>query len=537
MLSNIEEYIDSSTLMRMSEFIVSSEFDFAVVILPEEDKFFFFDENAINPVLRSYLGKAYELTMQEVIAKFAAKELQTTLLHQFSLSNIREQLLKNKSFEFIGRGYLPSGEFTAKKHRMFYFHNDERYVLYTRTDITKEVKLYEEQNAALRKISQDAKKLKDKEITLLDALSHGIRTPMNGIYSSVQLLQEEKDHTKALQYLDIISDNTRRLQVAFSNLLSISDLSKNQFQFKPQKLNISLFVSEMVKEIQTCFEQTGHVLQFSCKLKSENMTVAGDTTQLRQVVMGLVDNAVKFSPKGSTITGSLEEMESIDPEIAHFKFKIEDEGCGMSAETLSHVFEPFYYAENSMTDKNRGLGLGLPLAKKMIEARGGTIDIQSELGKGTTITFNWYVKKECASSGVLEAVHEIDLCGIHILLVEDNNINIMIEKKLLEKANAAVTVAANGETGYDAFLLSADNEFDIILMDLKMPVMDGYESASLIRKCAHPKAKTIPIIAITANTMAEDIEKCYRVGINDYAPKPIDGKSLIAKIVSLCNSN
>lgn len=535
MIASINDYLDNNTRSLISDYIIEQELDFAAIILPKEDKFFFINESNLPPLLKPYLGKSYGQSIQEVISKYGAKELQSSLSIQFSLATITEQLAKNDSFEFVGKGFLPNGEFTAKKHRMFYFQGDSRYVLYTRSDITKDVKLYEEQNTALRKISQKAKTIKDKQSILIDALSHGIRTPLNGIYSSVELLKDEMDNDKKLEYLDIILENARKLQADFSNLLLISDLSKNQFQFQSQKLQMSQFISEMVEVTSNYLKPTNHILNFSYTLLSNNLIIEGDPTQLRQIFLALIDNAIKFSPTSSTITVLFAEKESQDPNIVHFEVVIKDEGCGMSSETLSHIYEPFYFAKNSLTDKNTGLGLGLTVAKKIIEARGGSISIQSKMGKGTTVTFNWNSKRYLTPTKPAAFTNLVDLQGVHILLVEDNAINIMIEKKLLEKYNATITVATNGEIGYDTFLLSKNKEFDIILMDLKMPIMDGFEATRLIRKSAHLQAKTIPIIAVTANTCTEEIKRCYQVGMNDYAIKPIDTKNLIDKIITLTN--
>lgn len=535
MMDSIKDYLDNNTNSLISEYIIERELDFAAIILPKEDKFFFINESKLHPGLRSYIGKPYEQSIQDLISKYGVKEQQESLKIQFSLANITAQLNKNDDFEFVGKGFLPNGDFTAKRHRMFYLQDNKQLILYTRIDITQDVKLYEEQNTALRKISEKSKTIKDKHTTLIVALSHGIRTPLNGIYSSVELLKDEKDNDKKLQYLDIILENTKKLQSDFSNLLLISNLSKNQFQ--SQKLQMSQFISEMVEATSSYIKTTSHILNFSYTLLSDNLIIEGDPIQLRQVFLSIIDNAIKFSPMGSTITVLFTEQESQDSDIVHFLVVVKDEGCGMSKETLSYIFEPFYFAKNSLIDKNIGLGLGLTVAIKLIESRGGNIKITSKLGEGTTVAFNWNSKRYFQTTTTSEATSQIDLQGVHILLVEDNAINILIEKKLLEKFHATITVATNGEIGYDTFLLSKNQEFDIILMDLQMPVMDGFEATRLIRKSAHIQAKTIPIIAVTANTSTKDIERCYQVGMNDYVPKPIDAKNLVDKIIILTNTN
>jgi CheY-like chemotaxis protein len=254
----------------------------------------------------------------------------------------------------------------------------------------------------------------------------------------------------------------------------------------------------------------------------------GDELHLRQVFINILGNAVKFTPDGGTITFRAHEMpvEGEEESKVNFHFEFQDTGVGMSEEFQGKIFEAFSQ-ENSSSSRTtyQGTGLGMAITKRFVDMMGGTIQVQSQQGVGTCFTvdlpFDIDPDKK-AEVEVPEEEEDIDLEGMRVLLVEDNELNIEIAQEILEDEGVIVTTAENGKIAVDTFTNAPAGSFDAILMDIMMPVMNGHEATKTIRASEHPEAKTIPIIAMTANAYAEDVQAAFEVGMNEHIAKPID---------------
>jgi CheY-like chemotaxis protein len=249
----------------------------------------------------------------------------------------------------------------------------------------------------------------------------------------------------------------------------------------------------------------------------------GDELHLRQVFINILGNAVKFTPDGGTITFRVQELSYNEEEKkALYRFQFVDTGIGMSEEYQKKIFEPFSQEENGSRTNYKGTGLGMAITKQFVDMMGGTIDVKSKKDEGScfTVEIPFDVDAEKQVETVVD--ERVDLNGMKILLVEDNVLNMEIAQELLEDEGIQVTPAENGKIAVDIFTEKPAGTFDVILMDVMMPVMNGYEATKAIRNSDHPEAKTIPIVAMTANAYAEDVKTALNAGMNEHVAKPID---------------
>jgi len=254
-----------------------------------------------------------------------------------------------------------------------------------------------------------------------------------------------------------------------------------------------------------------------------------DVTRLNRIYFNLLSNAVKYTPEGGTITLAIREA-FLPGERIQFTLTVRDNGIGMSREFQKHLFEPFVQENRDDNSEMRGSGLGLAIVKRTVEAMGGTVSVNSEKGRGTEFTV--MLTSPCVQCAVVQAKKEIPaieygcLLGKHVLLCEDHPLNQEIAKALLTEKGMLVEIAEDGQKGVDSFSQSPVHYFDCILMDLRMPVMDGLEAARTIRAMPRPDAKTVPMLAMTADAFSEDVKKCLTAGMNGHIAKPIDPGSL-----------
>jgi CheY-like chemotaxis protein len=259
--------------------------------------------------------------------------------------------------------------------------------------------------------------------------------------------------------------------------------------------------------------------------------VFGDELHMRQILINILGNAVKFTPDGGTITFRVKEISDND-KAASFRFEIEDTGIGMDEEFLEKIFEPFSQADNGSRTIFKGTGLGMSITKQYVDLMGGTIAIKSQLNEGScfTVDITFDVNPDIRVEN--NVIIGDNVSGMRVLVVEDNALNMEIAQEILEDEGVIVTPAENGKIAYDIFTQSKQGTFDVILMDIMMPVMNGFDATKAIRESDHPEAKTIPIVAMTANAFAEDVTASLEAGMNAHIAKPIN----IPMLLSVLNS-
>ena len=301
-------------------------------------------------------------------------------------------------------------------------------------------------------------------------------------------------------------------------------------------------ILNFIQEINTLFQSQIDEKKQTLTIIKENIRhewVNGDQVHLMQIFSNLLSNAVKYTQEGGKIQFLVEECETKSFVYAKYRFLISDNGMGMSADFKETIFDPFTRAESSMTNKIQGTGLGMAITRNLVKAMGGTIDLESELGQGSCFEVLIDMRIAEERTIALAAQEEIDeqddniLQGMRFLCAEDNELNAEILMELLKIEGAECIICENGERVLETFEQSAPGDYDMILMDVQMPVMNGYEATKAIRRSSHELAMTIPIIAMTANAFSEDIQHSLAAGMNAHVSKPIEMKVLEKTIRSI----
>ena len=380
--------------------------------------------------------------------------------------------------------------------------------------------------AELEKSAEQAKKANEAKTRFLFNMSHDIRTPMNAIVGFSALLEKNlQNEKKAKEYLEKIQSSSNLLLMIINQVLEMARIESGTavLQLKAENMD-ALF-----HRVNTVFEEDirKKKLQYHAVLDVRHHYAVCDQTKLQEIMLNIISNAIKYTPEGHSIHVEVHEAVSEDPSKIRYIFSCEDTGIGMSEEYLPHVYEEFSREHTTTENKVPGTGLGLSIIKSMIELMGGSIQVESRQGIGTKFTvelsFDIASKEEVYESQNTikpSAIHTIK--GKRILIVEDNELNAEITKTVLEDVGALITRAENGQQAVELFKEKPAGTFDAILMDLMMPVMDGYTATRKIRSLERSDAKTIPIIAMTANAFQEDAEKCIAVGMNAHLAKPLD---------------
>ena len=383
---------------------------------------------------------------------------------------------------------------------------------------------------------QTAENANKAKTDFLSNMSHDIRTPMNAIIGITSLIRHDAgDKAKVTEYADKIDTSSQLLLGIINDVLDMSKIEAGKTVFKYTDFSILDFIQEIDHMFKIQAEERDQTLQFT----KENILhewVNGDRVHLMQIFSNLLSNAVKYTQKGGAIQFLIEECETNSSVYAKYRFLVCDNGMGMSADFKDTIFDAFTRAEGSLTNKIQGTGLGMAITKNLVESMGGTIEVESELGQGSCfeVIMNLKVAENRSVSlepqAEKEELDENILKGMRFLCAEDNELNAEILIELLKIEGAECTICENGERILNTFEQSAPGEYDMILMDVQMPVMNGYEATKAIRRSTHKRAKTIPIIAMTANAFAEDVQVALNAGMDDHVAKPIDMGILISVI-------
>ena len=376
----------------------------------------------------------------------------------------------------------------------------------------------------IEKVSTEAQHANQAKTRFLFSMSHDIRTPMNAIIGYTQLLENNLDNKKqALDYISKLKSSSTILLSLINYILEMTQIESGKLDLKKEigdlddlVKNINVVVEPLIKEKK---------LHYSYHLEIKHHHIICDKTKLREIVLNILSNAIKYTPEGGNVELLIQEI-SFENNKVKYHFIIIDNGIGMKEDFLPHIFEEFAREKTSTESKVPGVGLGLPIVKSLIDMMNGTIQVESKLNKGTKFT----VELSFLTSLQVENVNErntstLDFSGKHILLVEDNELNAEIGIELLNTFKVIIDLAKNGEECIKILEKMPEGYYDLILMDIQMPIMDGYEATKIIRSFNNKNAQ-IPIIAMTANAFEEDRKHALQLGMNEHLAKPVDIEKL-----------
>ncbi len=395
-----------------------------------------------------------------------------------------------------------------------------------------ELKKEEKYNAELLIAAKKAEVASRAKTEFLQRMSHDIRTPINGICGMVDMAEHYADDVeKQSEYREKVKTASHLLLEMLNDVLDMSKLESGEVVLEEIPLNLSSIFAEVLVVIeQMATEQNIRIMWEEKEIIHRNLI--GSPGHVKRILMNILSNAVKYNKENGDIYISCREIVSEQPEMTMIEFTCRDTGIGMTEAFQKQIFEPFAQEHTGSRTKYAGTGLGMPITKKLVEKMGGTISFESKEGAGTTfvIRIPFKIDQDVDEREEQKDVSEKSIKGLHILLVEDNDLNMEIAEFLLQNEGAAVSKAWNGQEAVEIFRKSVPGEFDVILMDIMMPVMNGYEATKMIRSMDREDAKVIPIIAMTANAFTEDRLRVKEAGMNEHIAKPVDMKLLVKVI-------
>lgn len=445
------------------------------------------------------------------------------------LSYIKAELAK-KDRMVVSYQLLCGNKYRRKEMSISYHNGDEQTLVLVRRDVTDSYEEEQRHKENLYYALMDARHANQEKNEFLERMSHEIRTPMNSIIGLTYLTKENIDNTKqVMENLDKINMSAHFLLSFINDILNLSQIESGNVALMQEDMNFDVFLGDLrriigkkaeEKQIQFTMEKRGHFCE----------EYHFDAGKLKNALLNILDNAVKYTQIKGRIDFIVESFFERENE-ASMRFEIRDTGVGMEDAFLPYVFDPFEQEGNANTTLNGGTGLGLSIARNIIDFMDGRIDVYSQKGSGSTfvVTVNLEkvadheesVRKQNKSENL-----DYDFTGRRVLLVEDNEINIEITKNILIHKNFEVEVAVNGEEGVACFLEHDPGYYDVILMDIRMPVMDGLTATRKIRNASHADSARIPIVAMTANVFEEDVRKSFEAGMDAHLSKPVDIKQM-----------
>ena len=372
-----------------------------------------------------------------------------------------------------------------------------------------------------------AEKASQAKTDFLSNMSHDIRTPMNAIVGLTTLMENELDQPEKLaEHLHKLESSGQLLLGIINNILDMSRIESGKTTLSVEPMHLSQQLDQLSTMIRAQASEKAQTFTVSTHLRHENLLA--DPTRLNQVLMNILSNAVKYTPRGGHIRLEVEELTHTE-HYAKYRFVVQDDGIGMSKAYQKTLFDPFTREERSGTNRVQGTGLGMAITKNIVDLMGGSISVESATGKGTRfeVVLEFPIDTEADAVPEAQALPEepedvSPLCGMNFLCAEDNAINAEILELLLESKGAHCKIYPNGQELVDAFVRVKPGEYDMILMDVQMPVMDGLEAARRIRSSANPLGQVIPILAMTANAFLEDMQKSKEAGMDEHLSKPVD---------------
>ena len=397
----------------------------------------------------------------------------------------------------------------------------------------------EKYKAELLRTAKKAEAANEAKTEFLQRMSHDIRTPINGICGMINVADYYADNMeKQTECRAKIKEASHLLLELINEVLDMSKLESDEVVLEEIPFNLNSIFEEILGVIEhMAAEQNIRIIWEEKEVTHWNLI--GSPVHVKRILMNILSNAVKYNKENGYVYISCREIPSKQTAMTTLEFVCRDTGIGMAEAFQKRIFEPFAQEHAGSRTKFAGTGLGMPITKKLVEKMGGTISFESKEGTGTTfvIRIPFQIDADMKDRNETEEKTETSIQGLHVLLTEDNELNMEIAEFVLQNEGAVVTKAWNGQKAVDIFRKSRPGEFDAILMDIMMPVMNGYEAAKMIRSLDREDAKVIPIIAMTANAFTEDKMRAKEAGMDEHIAKPVDGKLLVKVINELVKRN
>ena len=397
----------------------------------------------------------------------------------------------------------------------------------------------EKYKAELLRAAKKAEAANEAKTEFLQRMSHDIRTPINGICGMINVADHYADNMeKQTECRAKIKKTSHLLLELINEVLDMSKLESDEVVLEDIPFNLNSIFEEILGVIEhMAAEQNIRIIWEEKEVTHWNLI--GSPVHVKRILMNILSNAVKYNKENGYVYISCREIPSKQTAMPTLEFVYRDTGIGMTEAFQKRIFEPFAQEHAGSRTKFAGTGLGMPITKKLVEKMGGTISFESKEGTGTTfvIRIPFQIDADMKDRNETEEKTETSIQGLHVLLTEDNELNMEIAEFVLQNEGAVVTKAWNGQKAVDIFRKSRPGEFDAILMDIMMPVMNGYEAAKMIRSLDREDAKVIPIIAMTANAFTEDKMRAKEAGMDEHIAKPVDGKLLVKAINELVKHN
>ena len=412
-------------------------------------------------------------------------------------------------------------------------------VLYAYQVIDAEKRIELEKQQAMRDACAAAERANVAKTAFLSRMTHDIRTPMNGIIGMTTLAISNLNRNnleKVGECLAKINTSSTHLLGIINEALDMGQIESGKFALNCEEFNFMQMIEDVKDVIEESAKARKHQLDVSCE-EIVHTSVYGDDVRLRKALINILGNAIKYTPDGGKISMEVTEKSTNKEDLCCFEFVIQDNGIGMSKEFLPHLFLPFEREHNDKTSKIQGTGLGMVITKNIIQLMNGDIQVESEPGVGTKFVVTVYMGLQNGVSparqvstdkteNILNYIASLDYSKKKILLVEDNELNREVATEIIALTNAKIEVAENGKAALNMIVERPAYYYDLIFMDIQMPVMDGYEATRAIRQLTDDYTKEIPIIAMSANAFAEDVIAARQAGMNDHIANPLDLKKL-----------
>jgi signal transduction histidine kinase/ActR/RegA family two-component response regulator len=544
--SDIEGVIystDISALKRDEEIfniITSQECDYVAILDMEANTLEFMNLSyRLNEKYRSLLsepGRKYDFDYirHYTADSWVAAEDREYYLNNSPVSVVRQELERQGNYEMSIRGHYADrpDEYMCRKIQHYYLGDHRDTVLIIQTDVT-ETYLQQQREIDNARAASDAKS------EFMSRMSHDIRTPLNGIIGMTYLAKKLDNSPEMDSYLNKIDTSSRFLLGLVNDVLDMSKAESGMIELHPEPYTSDQFM-----------EYLQAVIIPLCREKNQEFIIEADPVpgiapimdplRVNQIFFNLLSNSVKYTPEGGVIKYHLQENLTAGGKVALSAY-VEDNGIGMSEAFQKVLFEPFTQENRDDVSKNRGTGLGLTIVRKMLDLMGGTIAVESRVGEGTKISLRAefdYVDQEvipAAAENISEEKGYEQLKGKHVLLCEDHPLNQEITRAILEEKGMIVEIAENGLEGVEKFKRSSIDFYTVILMDIRMPLMDGYKATAQIRKLRRADAGTVRILAMTADAFTDDIQRCLSAGMNGHISKPVEPDTLFAEILNKGN--